>query len=199
MIRKKKTGFIIIVAFIMIVWGIRFYTINDKKQPVITEIYGMKERVAVGNNYYIQSTEELDGYLFTVNNAQIKTLDEFLIEYNISKEDLSEFDTVPNYIYDLDLTIQNENNRIGGVNLINLRLLTMNDSFQVNTELFGILYPHLKGQIGFSLRENSEFKIHLPYTAISSWEKYYDLEEIKKKDFYLMLSAYPVKKVIRIK
>lgn len=100
-------------------------------------------------------------------------------------------------IYDVEVYIQNNKTEddMKGLDLVNSRLVSTNASMQVNDRLFGLLYPHLEGQMGFSLKPNSDMTIHLPYAEYK--EK--NCESILSRDYHFLMSMYPTKKMIEIK
>lgn len=199
---KKAVKTIIICTFtvtLISLWAFRFYSVNQNVASPTTKIYAQGEVVPYENDFFHRDDESRNGYEITVVSATLMTYKKFVTLHNKTEEYISSDKIHPVYIYDIEISVKNNNTQddtTKGIDLINTRLVTTNDSMQVNEDLFDLLYPDLSGQFGFSLRPESEMIFHLPYATYES-----DLTEKKilSKDWYLLISMYPTKKMIRVK
>ena len=60
----KKKGFLLsaIIATAGVVWGMRFWYLNNHAQMPVTETYQMNEVVEYGDNFLNRSGELMEGY-----------------------------------------------------------------------------------------------------------------------------------------
>lgn len=188
------------LLLVLTLWGFRVYHINVGIEEQKTEVYQIGEVVSLGEDFYFSSTECIDGYEISVLSAKLMTYQEFVKEHG-EREDYIEDEWMrPKYVYDVEVEIWNRNfeeDNSRGINMVVLTLNSINDVMQVNDDLFTLLYPHLDAAWGFALRPESSMVMHLPY-GTSGYQKYDTYEGIDGKEWYLLLSMYPVKKMILV-
>lgn len=61
------------------------------------------------------------------------------------------------------------------------------------------MYPQLAGSYSFCLRPNTEMVFHLPFVVEAVYSERYPMEQVQKEKMSLVISQYPVKKVIELK
>lgn len=74
-----------------------------------------------------------------------------------------------------------------------------NETLQVNSELWALVRPDLAGELGIRIRPGTEYTIHLPYTRPANMDRIFSAKKLLTKDYHLLLSLYPTKKIIRLK
>lgn len=184
----------------LLLWGVRVYQVNAGISLPETKIYQMGETVPFGKDFYFYSAEIIDGYEVTVLSARLMTYQEFMAEYGQQEDYIADEWHRPRFVYDVEVEISNRNreeDNTRGINMINFSLHSVNDILQVNNDLFSMLYPHLDASWGFALRPESSMVMHIPY-GTAGYQKYYTYEGISSTDWYLLLSMYPVKKMILV-
>ena len=188
---------IILVVCFSVVWGFRFRTVNTEVKSTPVKIYKTGESALYEKDFFHYADEDLDGYAITVKSAKLMTYKEFVNRHGQTEDFIPKDEIHPTYIYDVEVYIQNNKTEddMKGIDLVNSRLVSTNASMQVNDRLFGLLYPHLKGQMGFSLKPNSDMTIHLPYAEYKEKKR----ETILSRNYYFLMSMYPTKKMIEIK
>ncbi len=194
--RLKVIVPIILVVCFAAVWGFRFHAVNQSIEQVPVKIYKMGEPAPYEKDFFHYADENLDGYVLTVKSAKLITYKAF-VELHGQTEDFIPKDEIhPTYIYDIEVYIQNRKTEddMQGIDLVNSRLVCENASMQVNDRLFGLLYPHLEGQMGFSLKPNSDMTVHLPYAEYKEKNR----ETILSRNYYFLMSMYPTKKMIEV-
>ena len=202
--KRKKIVIIFSLLLLSMLCCSRIYILNSTCEKPEIEIYESNVSVPVGENFYANASEDLDGFEFNVHNARIYTYEQYLDEFDLNNDSASKSEGyTPQYVYDVEVTIRNVYNnntdpQAAAINLVTTVLKSSNHQIQVNGELFSMLYPQLKGAYGFKLRPESEMTFHFPYTAIKEYDDTCDRNYYETEEFYLLISMYPVEKMIRV-
>lgn len=80
--------------------------------------------------------------------------------------------------------------------------LLVNDDvlmLRVDADLWDCMYPQLAGSYSFRLRPNTEMVFHLPFVVEAVYSERYPMKRVQKGKMSLVISQYPVKKVIELK
>ena len=80
--------------------------------------------------------------------------------------------------------------------------LLVNDDalmLRVDADLWDCMYPQLAGPYSFRLHPNTEMVFHLPFVVEAVYSERYPMERVQKEKMSLVISQYPVKKVIELK
>lgn len=205
---KGKKIVLPVVILLLALWGGRVAYLNLTCERPQIKIYPMGETVHFGENYVELSTENMNGYSIKVNKASVKKTEDFAAEHNITlperppegSEEAIYF-YLPEYIYDVEVTITNTGNTEGGIDLYSTVLVSKNILLQVDKTVWGALYPHMKGQMGFKIRENTEVTLTFPFAPQAFEEEigYVDLNKLISRDFHLMVTKYPLDQRILVK
>lgn len=199
--RKKWCIAGTLFAAVIVAWGARVYCLSAGIEKQQTEIYQIGEKVEYGKDFFYLASEAIEGYDITVLSAELKTYQEFVKEYGDKEVHFREEWMRPDYVYDVEVLIHNKNqeeDQGSGINLIETRLVSVDDSMQICDELFAMLYPHLEGQTGFALRPDSSMTMHFPYVQPGWAKKFLSHDKVVSSDWYLILTMYPVKKMIAV-
>ncbi len=178
--------------------GMRIYNVNKDVELPPVEVYPEGEYAALGDNYFWQENEMSPGYEVKVESAAFKKYADFVAEYGEDEDYLDE-GYRPEYVLDLELTIRNTNTdeETGrGIDFVNMRVQSENESFQIHSMLFALVRPDLGGVLGVKVRPGTEATLHLPYTRSYSFDDFITGEKLMAKDYYLLLSMYPEKVII---
>ena len=199
----KKKGFLLsaIIATAGVVWGMRFWYLNNHAQMPVTETYQMNEVVEYGDNFFNRSGELREGYAIEVKNAKILTYDEFKQKYDITPPEKAAGSYCPEFVVDLEVTIFNRGteNEECGIDLFNTLFTSSCIRMPIDLDLWSSLYPQLGGSDTFRLRENSSMDFHLPYIVENESDaRIADRDYMLDRPWYLNISLYPVKKRIEI-
>ncbi len=198
---KKRTKLMfcaVLVLCFAVIWSLRFYAVNSNIHSSEVKIYTLGEAAPYEKDFFHRIDENRDGYVITVESAKLMTYKAFAHAHGVTESYISEEDSRPKYVYDIEVLIKNNNTQddlTKGIDLINTRLVSSNASMQVDDRLFGLLYPHLSEQMSFSLKPESDMLMHLPYAEYE--EDDYDI--LNRRDYYLLMSMYPTKKMIALK
>ncbi len=202
---KKKAIIISLCSVLFVAWIFSvIYTNVQARRPVV-KTYSMNETVPYESDYFRRSDNILKGYTVTVLSAEILPYDEYAEKYNI---DLPEIGTDeygnpiyrPEYVYDVEAKFENTDNEDGGIDMFDT-LLVNGDALMLraDADLWDKMYPQLAGSYSFRLRPNTEMVFHIPFTVESVYGERYPIEKVKKEQMSLVISQYPVKKVIAIR
>lgn len=192
----KKIRKIAIVAFVLIgiiAYGVRVKAINSGLDISEVKTYDKGEKVPFEKDFFDTSENICDGYAIKVLDKHIYTKEEFQDKYDVKvKEGLHN-----DYFYTVDVKIYNDNENPDeehGINCVYLFLKSINDYVLADIE-FTVKINSLPN-IRFSLRPNSDKDITLVYSL--SEINYKNIEEIEDTDFKLMITEYPVMKLLCI-
>lgn len=210
---KKRITAICLAVLVCVGVILRIWYVNKDNEVVETVIYPMGERVAFGDDFYYSPTDDpYSDYEIAVIGAKPVPVEEYLEEHDLTWEEVwpetsegwatkEPFSTV----YDVELWVRNnsteqvDSNAAGGtgISFVDFELVTIQDEYQVDTDLFGKLYPQMGSQAkGFAVLPGTETTVHLPYTDLNWMCLTY--EDVKNQDTYLRLSMYPTKKMIQV-
>ena len=201
---KKKAIIISLCSVVFVAWIFGVVYTNVRAQRPVVKTYSMNEAVPYESDYFRRSDNILKGYTVTVLSSEILPYDEYAEKYNI---DLPETGTDefgnpiyrPEYVYDVEAKFVNTDNVDGGVDMFDT-LLVNGDALMLRTDadLWDKMYPQLAGSYSFRLHPNTEMVFHIPFTVESVYSERYPIEKVKKEQMSLVISQYPVKKVIEI-
>ena len=196
MIKRISTG--VLIALGMLSIGLRIYGVNSETVLPETITYAEREIVPFENDFFWQEKENSSGYEVCVLSSYIKEYSEYMSELGETENYLDE-GYRPDFIYVLEVLVKNTNTdeEVGrGFDFIDMRVQAINETLQVNLRLFELLYPDLGAVDGFRIRPGTEKVMTLPYTRSYAQNGFETLDEMKSKQFYLLLSMFPHKKMI---
>ena len=202
---KKKIAVFSPIVLFLIVWAFVVWNINATAEKPIVETYSMQDTVAYGENYFRRSDNIIDGYTVTVLSAEIVPYEEYAQKQGITPpermtDETGNFLYRPEYVYDVEVRFSNTDNEEGTVDMFDT-LLVNDDALmlRVDADLWDCMYPQLAGSYSFRLRPNTEMVFHLPFVVEAVYSERYPMERVQKEKMSLVISQYPVKKVIELK
>ena len=202
---KKKIAVFSPIVLFLIVWAFAVWNINATAEKPIVETYSMQDTVAYGENYFRRSDNIIDGYTVTVLSAEIVPYEEYAQKHGITPpermtDETGNFLYRPEYVYDVEVRFSNTDNEEGTVDMFDT-LLVNGDALmlRVDADLWDCMYPQLAGSYSFRLRPNTEMVFHLPFVVEAVYSERYPMERVQKEKMSLVISQYPVKKVIELK
>lgn len=202
---KKKIAVFSPIVLFLIVWAFAVWNINATAEKPIVETYSMQDTVAYGENYFRRSDNIIDGYTVTVLSAEIVPYEEYAQKQKITlpermTDETGNFLYRPEYVYDVEVRFSNTDNEEGTVDMFDT-LLVNDDALmlRVDADLWDCMYPQLAGSYSFRLRPNTEMVFHLPFVVEAVYSERYPMERVQKEKMSLVISQYPVKKVIELK
>lgn len=204
---KKKVLIISVCSLLVLAWLVRIITLNTSIKRENIAVYEMGSLVEYNKDYFVKSSEQRDGYKILVKSAKIEKYEDFAAEQGLtlpekSADDSSHKKFRADYVFDVEATIYNvdNTNENGGIDMFNTILVSSNTRFRIDDTLWSLLYPQLGSSYTFKLRPNTQMDFHFPFVVETSDEqKIIDLSFLKTRQFYLDISQYPTKKMIRIK
>lgn len=184
-----KKVLVLLTVIIISVLSIKVYLLNKKAIYPISQQYKKGETVAIENNFFNSSKENMNGYSVTVIGTDIVSVNSFCEKYNVKeKEELLRYD----YIYMVKVDFQNNDNSLGENAGINIgEYMITNGAFM--NYYCSEAYPYLNDFDSpmFSLRPNSNKEFIIPF-AID--EEFISLDKIKNGNSKLIVSLYPYQK-----
>lgn len=194
----------VILAVTIVLWIVQFNITNSRAIPQLVEYYEPGEYVEIGDNFFFDATEHMNGYSIKVNSAKLYDYEKYLIDngHNELLETLKKNGRDHSeYLVMLDVNIKNEDNKTGKVmvrkfTLYNNALYLMSD-FEVWCEID----PYFKGYSSLMFQADTENKMHIPFTP-SDYDFNTAGDEIERRlleeDFYFCICEFPVRKMIRV-
>ena len=202
---KKKIVILSFIGLLLAVWAFAVWNINATAEKPIVETYSMQDTVTYGENYFRRSDNIIDGYTVTVLSAEIVPYEEYAQKQGITPpermtDETGNFLYRPEYVYDVEVRFSNTDNEEGTVDMFDT-LLVNDDALmlRVDADLWDCMYPQLAGSYSFRLRPNTEMVFHLPFVVEAVYSERYPMERVQKEKMSLVISQYPVKKVIELK
>lgn len=201
---RKRRICISIFTGMLAVWIFAVMRTNLQAERPVVETYSMQETVEYGENYFRSSGRISAGYSVTVLSAKIVPYAVYAERYQI---DLSASETDgfgnpvyrPEYVYDIEVRFSNAGNETNAIDMFDT-LLVNGDilRLRIDEALWDQMYPQLAGSYSFRLRPNTEMVFHLPFVGETLYEKKYTIEQIQREKMSLVISQYPVKKMIEL-
>lgn len=178
--------------------------VNHRKIDQKTEQYSMGETVEIGSNFFVDASENPEGYSIRVNDARVVELEPYVTQLggDIKNFVYGDNSKPAKYTYLLDVTIRNTGNKDGGIIAQNYALY--HDALKIPTDyvLWGLMDPEFPGTFGFSLQENTELDLTIPFTPMPI-DTALNGKEVEKRmladDFEFVVSEFPITKMIKIK
>lgn len=202
---KKKIAVLSLIALLLAVWAFAVWKTNAKAEKPTVETYSMQDTVAYGKDYFRRSDNILDGYTVTVLSAEIVPYEEYAQKQEITlperiTDEAGNFLYRPEYVYDVEVRFSNTDNESGAIDMFDT-LLVNDDALmlRVDADLWDCMYPQLAGSYSFRLRPHTEMVFHLPFVVEAVYSERYPMERVQKEKMSLVISQYPVKKVIELK
>ncbi len=202
---KKKIAVFFLAALLLIVWAFAVWKTNVKAEKPTVEAYSMQEKVAYGKDYFRRSDNILDGYTVTVLSTEIVPYEEYVQKQKITlpermTDETGKFLYRPEYVYDVEVRFSNTDNESGAIDMFDT-LLVNGDALmlRVDADLWDCMYPQLAGSYSFRLRPHTEMVFHLPFVVEAVYSERYPAERVQNEEMALVISQYPVKKVIKLK
>ena len=208
--KKQKINRIIIIAsaiilvLLIVLWIVQFNITNSKAIPQLVEYYEPGEYVEIGDNFYVDAAEKLDGYAIRVNGAKLYDYEQFLLdngcdEYlEFQKENDQDY---YKYIVVLDISMKNVENYEGSVMAIKFALYNGSLNMPVDFTVWDDIDEHFEGYQYLRLMPNSEADMLIPFSPmpLNANTAGDEIERrLLEEDFYFCICEFPVRKMIRV-
>lgn len=204
---NKKSLTLLIIILLIFAWGTRFIYLNVSAEKPIIEIYEMGEKVYYGDNFYYYSDENRNGYNITVASAKLISYEDYAKENNLKLPELTSesvsgesiYNFRPQYVYNVEVILYNEIMTNGALDMFETLLVSGAVRMRVDETLWTLLYPKLNGSYAFRINDTEKRIYNLPFVIeTASQEDIIDFNYLNNNIFYLTISQYPIKKVIKV-
>lgn len=203
--RKKAilVFLLLLIAVLFVLWAVQFSKTNSRKYEQKVELYKTGETVELGDNFFIEARENINGYSVKVNSAKLVNYQEYYESSGqpFHSEQFSKAYPAPKYTGLLNVTLKNIGNTNGGVMVRQFALY--NGALQIppDFELWGMFDERFEGYPSLTLVENSEVELTIPFTpmTLNTGTNSAKLEKLMEKgEFYLCVCEFPVRKMIKV-
>lgn len=195
---KKKVLLFLIVVFVLAGgWIWRYDSLNQYYEMITNnaqEVHSIGDTIHFEQDY-IDYGLEADGYSLRVDSFELIDFDEYICSQNIEP---AQFDNRPNKVALVSITIMNDGSKADGVALAELELFGIDEWLPVNYELLDTLNPVLKGNLGISLAEGTEYQVVLPYGLYKNSFSSGTWNHLDEYNFFFQVTAYPTRKIVRM-
>ena len=204
---KKVIGCVLAV-FVIAVWAVRYYTLNDGfsvKYVCDREYYNMGEKVDFGDDQPAYNLS-CKGYSIRVNGIEVYEGDEYIDLYSKGKDVSITYR--PDKVVEVDITLFNsDNNTDDGIQFYPIQLVGLDWFGTFNSELVALANPiyYEKGETkaqGIILRPNSSYDIKLAYGLSEHYLKSYFPENrrnnLQDEEMWLEITSMPTNKLIKL-
>lgn len=195
--RLKKIIGLFALLIICTMYILRVQYVNAKADRSVIREYQKGEIVPFDKDFNVASNMIIDGYSVKVKDSHLYPKKEFVNKYNIKSSVMG----FTKYFYTIDVTIYNKNKSAkddekSGIYLSFMPLITPVDYILPDTDVTQELNPNLPGET-FSLRPDSELDVTIVYPLNKPY--FTSLKEAKAKDFKMLITQYPVRKILKLK
>lgn len=199
--KRKRYWIAICVAVLLVgVWCFAHWNINRLMEENYgferEEEYGIGDTVVLGEN--IVDYEAFPGYAVRVDSARVLTLDEVFEEYGeITLEN------PPERVADVEVTLFNQesDSTETGIFFGDLRLQHISMYTSMDQDLTTWANEFLRdqpGTFGLIIEKGKACTVHLIYDLPQSSFGYLDWATMDPSDFYLRVTSYPERQVVRL-
>ena len=194
----------VVLAVLTVLWIVQFNITNNKAIPQLVEYYEPGEYVEIGDNFYIDAKEQLNGYSIRVNGAKLYDYEQFLIdngceEYLNFQKDNKQY--YYKYIVVLDISVKNVENYDGSLMALKFALYNGSLNMPVDFTVWDDIDEHFEGYPYLRLVPNSEADMLIPFSPmpLNANTAGDEIERrLLEEDFYFCISEFPIRKMIRV-
>lgn len=196
--KKWKITGVIAAVLLLAVIGVCIYRANKDIPLAEKQYYKIGDTVAFDKDILVSGESPMDGYSIRIDSAEVLDLDEFLEKYNGSPDDF--LMEPPEKVYDLTVTLSNDDNEGGGLILYEFYLQNKAAIAGFNLDCYKIANAK-KGyrEAGVAVRPGTSVTFQVPFTLYENLFNRQTWENIEEYPMYLTASLYPHKKMIWLK
>lgn len=187
---------------LVLLLGFRIYNLTQVATVSETKIHDFNKEVELGKNFFHSSEEVADGYIITVLDSELLTLEEYTEKYDfdpsyINEEDESNFPVT--HIYEVKVRLKNVSNDYAGEQGIDFSKYALSGiDYKLNLEFdaYAISNPTMEGSLGVSVEKGDEFDFVLPFEISNHAGLLKHIENSNAP--FLQVSQYPVSNLLKI-
>lgn len=202
---KKRILFFLIFFLTGSIWLAHIRLLNEKllkSNPVVVEkkYETIGEWVPFGDNYY--GKNYLYGYSLRVKSTKTYEPEEY--REKIMDKSSS---THPAYtevikhaykIYEVEVEVKNENNTGEGLRILALNLVGRDFVGTINTKHFMDVNGYDSDTIGIQITPGTQTTVYLPFVILDSNYREKFTRKLKTEPMWIMLTAYPERRMARV-
>lgn len=187
----KKIICALIAVFLAAMYATRVYIVNINAVDTIPLKYSMGTEVAIEDDFFDSSIENMNGYSVTVIDASLITIDDFFFQYNETNRGKYEFQE---YMLLVKVKFKNISNEYGSMAGIDLTQYILQERAYINF-MNRDAYKLINGidSLAFSLRLGTEKELIIPFSIDL---EYLDVKQIQNHSPHLVITLFPHKKSI---
>ena len=194
---RKTISILCIIALLSFLWFWRYTTLNNYYRSLTDksrEIYQIGDIVAFEDDYLAKDMS-VEGYYLRVESFEILDFSEYCAMAAFSDDD---FETTPDKIALVYMTLFNENSDAAGVMLTEFDLHGIDNYAGMNWEILLAANPGLKGNYGIRLSPGTEYNLIIPFDLNSTYYGKDTWEKLDHYNFYFRITSFPTEKDIQV-
>ncbi len=171
----SRCAYVAIALFAIGCIVVRVVQVNASAASYPCEAHAIGESIALGGAFSEYKQENTDGYTLTVKDARLMSRDDYLNTYAADPDAYdSSFDATDgksNSLLVLDIAIRNDkkvDDEKGYLDSLGWSVTPDSEKqrwMRVDTPLFNLSVPQLEGAFQLSVRQGTEFTIHVPFST----------------------------------
>ena len=190
---KKLIGcLMLLVVTGLVIW--RIYAVNQDIPLAEKMYYHLGDEVPFEQDVLVSGG--MQGYSIKVNAVEVMDLDRFLEKYDGNIDDIAD---PPQKVYDLNVTVTNENNTDGGIILYEFKQQNKAAISSFNLDCYKIANAEKNYEnAGIAVRPGTSVTFQLPFSMYRHLFNTRTWENLENYPMYLTVTLYPHKKMIWI-
>ncbi len=190
---KNRIIKVTVLSLLVMIFGIRVYSVNSKTRYPINKYYENHEEVDIGNDFFDNNAENMEGYSINVKETELITIEEFYNRYDVeNKEKFINSD----YVFLVKVNFKNKDNKYGENAGIDLgQYMITNGAYMNYCDRNAYTYVNEFKSLTFSLKEGTDKDFVIPFTINKT---HMPEEKFAKGEPQLIISLYPTRKAISL-
>lgn len=198
---KKKVVIISVLTICLVLWGIRYYTFNGTfalHTAYPREYYSMNDTIVYDENTMSYGVFYQPGYSISLKNARIVSLEDYLSETKMSKEDFS--GTSEKYV-ELTFEISNNGDFADGITPYSFPIIGDNWYTFYDGEMTAYINEFAQDMSYvdmITVEKGKTATLKVAYNLFSFNFLPGEFENIENEDMWVYVSVKPISKYIKI-
>lgn len=196
---RRRLLYLLPGALLAVALAIRIFLVNSSALLPPIERHSIGEEVSPDGTFYEDAySENPDGYVVKVKSAQIMTRDDYVRLHGVKGDARLGGDEGLASVLCLDLVVRNTSSTEGGIWVLDFLPVLPDRTAYLNldSKLWSLSEDSLgESATSFSIKRDSEYEVHVPFTLGSTDEDRYS-HELPAGSYEVLLSNLPVQKVV---
>ena len=197
--KRKNLTIILCLTLGLIGYTIRVLYVNIYTPKVETVTYEIGQWIDLSDTFLdSKRSEQREGYSVNVKRAELLSYNEFVSRYGHEKDQIAGLDE--KNVVDVELEIKNVGNEDGYISTLLCNMISESKNYYLNRDiiLFNMSQPGINDFGIISIRSDSEYTTHIPYTLNTGDDMVRFEKPLSDKHFEFVFSNAPIRQVVNI-